>query len=117
MSFQSSDGITSDSSYWLPVQVNLNKIDRQAHIVFYGYATQDSRNALKASLQGAIKEYSLSGDKYDTYFTTALMQKYDPLAQAYKVAMDTLDTDSGNKNQDGSPILISFFDGATGSQT
>jgi len=110
--FTTPEGFTADMAYWRPVQCNLSIADKSANVVFYGYKDVQARKDGKQPLAGAVKQYSVSSDQFDKYFAPAAVKGTDHVAQCYKLADDTPDTDSGTKDADGKPVLIPFFQSA-----
>lgn len=100
MNYVSDTGVTFAESYWRPGQLLLGVRTKEAQITFLGYASQATRLDNKAPVGTHV--YSISGTKYDTYFSAAVLQTKDPLASAYQLADDTLDNGG-----------VSFFQGAT----
>jgi len=101
------------SSYWRPVQVNVCKEDKNAHIIFYGFESE----AKKGKRSIGQKSYSVGGEDFDTYFGTSSLdpEGKNPYAAAYTYADNKLDKDSGQVDEDDKPIMVSFFDGFTNS--
>ena len=95
MDYTDKSGNVCPLSYWRPVQINISIADKAVWVVFYGYKDEAARIAKKESV--GQKAYSLVGDNFTTYFSAAALDTLNPMKQAYKLAMDTLDT---NNNQD-----------------
>ena len=103
MPFETEAGDTYAQSYWRVVQVNIGVADKTAHVVFHGYRNVVAKNNGKRHI--GEKSYSISGNKFNDYFTAAKLDEKDPMAQGYQLAKDTLDTGPDNDKK-------SFFDGA-----
>ena len=96
MSFATKIGISAPNSYWIPVQVNTCKIDKYAHIVFYGYYDESARNAKQQNI--GQKSYSITDDdEYDTWFSTENMDEEgnNILKIAYEYALAQKETENG----------------------
>ena len=86
MSAKASIGVTCPSSYWVPVQINLNKINRTGQVVFYGYASLEAKRA-NASPIGQ-KVYEVSTSQYDQFFAPTALgpEGANPAKAAYLLA-------------------------------
>lgn len=124
MSFlEANRGETHEESYWRPEVINLDKKNKRALVQFVGY--KDVDNAKQGLAVVGSKKYDLFGSKFDDYFALDEIsgENKDVYKQAYKLSMDILDKDSGEKTEpikndddvvvvEGQPIMVSFFDGA-----
>lgn len=99
------------SSYWRVTQTNFNKGEKTANIVLFAYA--DKAHAGLRML--GAKSYNVSGADFDTYFAPGVIepQGIDHIKQAYLLATNTLDIDSGQLDSNNNPIMVSFFNNAT----
>lgn len=110
-SFTDEYGTTFPSSYWNCAETNICKADQRGRVLFYAYENEASKGKRIISQ----KSYAVGSVSYTTYFAPTAI---DPLnvnhvSQAYALANATLDTDSGQKDGNGKPIMVSFFAGAT----
>lgn len=111
LNFTDEYGVNYPASYWHCVQTNLSKADLSGRLTFYGF--QDAANKGKRII--GQKNYTILAADYNTYFSATAV---DPLnvnhiSQAYVYASATLDVDSGQKDDDGKPVMASFFNGST----
>jgi hypothetical protein len=111
MEFISDDGVEHTESYWIIVQSNINKIDKNANFTFYGYHNKAARDAKKQNI--GSKNYSLSSDEFDTYLGTSALnpEGKNPYEAAYAYANATLEGQAPAEGEEDT--RVSFFDGAT----
>lgn len=101
--FTDASGVTHTAAYWLPIQVNRNKVEKTAFIVFQAWKDQVAREAGLYPISGAQKTYSVTGADFDTYLADSVLTGDTDLSkQAYLLADARLDTNGQ-----------SFFNGAT----
>ena len=111
MSFTCDNGMTAPAAYWIPVQVNLNKVQQTGQITFLGYSSMGARNALMAPIAG--KQYTVMSADYAKFFQASDIQPagVDHLKQAYAYALTQLE---GPLPPNGQPdTRTSFFATAT----
>lgn len=99
MAYSSADGVDHQASYWRPNIINLAVHQKVASINFIGYKDEAARIAGKNPV--GSKSYTVKGTDYDTYFSSAVLDQYNPIASSYAFATNTLDTNG-----------VSFFNGA-----
>jgi hypothetical protein len=99
MAHTDASGNSYTASYWRVVQVNIGIADKSASVLFYGYKDDAARQSGKVNI--GQKLYGLFGDKVTEYFGASVLDTANPMEQAYKLTMDTLDTNGK-----------SFFEGA-----
>ena len=104
MSFEDSSGTVHESSYWLPVAIEINKLNKSAMVRFAGYHNQESRNLRKYPI--GTKIYYAQGETFDALYSTDAVDK-DPYRASYTLAENTLEGIPDTENRK------SFFDGAT----
>lgn len=115
-SFTDNSGNVNATAFWRAVQLNISSADKNINLVFYGYKDAAAFMGGKQALSGAQKEYTISGDEFMAVALAAPDgdNLYTVLANASEqYALNKLDTDSGEVDGEGQPILVSFFDGAT----
>ena len=95
MEFTDSYGNIYPASYWRLVQINIDIADKSALILFFGYKDDVARQSKKTHF--SQKLYELYGDKVAEYFGVKVLDVSNPMKQAYRLAVDTLDT---NDNMD-----------------
>lgn len=96
-------------AYWLCDEIHVYKSARVATAKFVAYKNAAARLGGKTPLPGAVKEYRISGNTFDTLFAQhAAPGGPNVMAMAYTIASSVLDTPSG---QDPA-VLVSFFAGA-----
>lgn len=98
------------ASYWRPVQINISKEEQSGNIMFYGFPNADEKGQ---EIIGQ-KSYSVNSSDYAAYFSPTAINplNVNHVSQAYLLALATLDVDSGEKDGDGKPIMVSFFNGS-----
>ena len=127
-SILSDRGVTHPAGYFVPV-INLNRISREAKVVFLGFADQAARNTNQSPVMA--KTYQVSGADFDRYFSTTTLNilnanVYD---RAYALADATYDgaintgytlesdgtytRDSDSATVDISEAVETFFENAT----
>jgi predicted phage tail protein len=91
MRFKSLTGVVCEESYWIPVQVNLNKIDKTGVVLFYGYASKEARDL--GSLPVGQKTYAVSQEQFDLYFTANAInpEGTNQFLAAYVLAESTME--------------------------
>lgn len=108
--------VTGESlqAYWIPVQVNINKLARMGQITFLAFASKAARDTKCAPL--ASRNYTVDNAAYETYFSASALAAagVDSYAQAYALAMSTLDTEVMPIDGEPQPS-VSFFADATDS--
>lgn len=99
------------ASYWRVVQCNLSKDKPGGLVVFSGYMNE--ANAGKR-IVGQMA-YTVTSDLYEQFFLPSLIQPQgiDHIKQCYALALAVKNVDSGTKDDEGNPIMVSFFNGAT----
>lgn len=99
--------VTGESvqAYWIPVQVNINKLDKTGHVVFLAFASKAARDAKMVPL--ASHGYAVDSAAYETYFSASALSGagVDSYAQAYALAMATLDTEGGSFFADATDLI------------
>lgn len=116
MDFNDNAGVMHTSSHWRVVQINISASDRNINLVFYGYASLSAFGSGKYPLPGAHKQYSISGNDFFAIAMSAPVGTiiYDVLAHASETyAIGNHDVDTGAKDVNGNPIMVSFFNEAT----
>lgn len=114
-SFTDASGNVNATAFWRAVQLNISSVDKNINLVFYGYKDAASFVAGKQALPGTQKTYTITGDEFLAVATQDPVgdNLYNVLAHASEdYALNKLDTDSGEVDEEGQPILVSFFDGA-----
>jgi hypothetical protein len=123
MSFDTLIGMTCEESYWIPVQVNLNKVDKTGMVMFYGYANKAARDSAKQNI--GQKSYTVNAAAFDKYFgpTAINPEGMNQFLAAYKLAEETLEGErcqdkvkdvDGNDTEELVPdTRVSFFAEAT----
>jgi hypothetical protein len=111
-SFTTDSGVTLEECYWRVAQINIGVADMSAYILFYGYADAAKRAAGKKPIPGAQKVYQISGATFAAYYAQEVAKNKNLAEIAYAVAMETKDTPSGEVDEQGKPILESFFENA-----
>lgn len=113
-SFTDASGNECTEAYWQAVQVNVGRADRTCYIVFYAYKDASAKALNKAPLIGAIKTYTISGDDFDDFYAKHIAPGGPNLLQmVYGYSKEKKDVDTGQKDENGEPILVSFFENAT----
>lgn len=116
MQFQDDCGTQHANSCWEPKIVSIGTIERAVRVTFLAYKDQQSHNNGKAPLVGGRHEYVIMGDEYN-YWSNSL-----PVGDKLKAVVENAceefalwkkDTPTGQVDEDGEPILESFFKGAT----
>lgn len=111
-------GVEYPASYWKPVLVSVNKVDRTARVVFYGFVNKDAADQGKAAV--GVKEYPVNPAHFDTFFGVSVLdpEGRNPYKAAYEVAMATLEGPAPEPypDDDGNQVIPpdtrkSFFDG------
>jgi len=111
-SFTDASGVEHDQAYWRISNVFVDTASKRAAFTFVGYADQDKRNAGKQPIPGATKSYSVSGADFDSLYAQEIAKTLNMMQIGYKLATDTKDVVTGYNEADGTPIKVSFFDGA-----
>lgn len=110
MTFDGPDGVSHSSSYWLPVQININKIDKTGNIVFLGFHDSSARQARRQPI--GARQYNVSPTLYDTFFSATAQQPagVDMYRSAYLMAMSVLEGEPPKAGE--LDTRTSFFYGA-----
>lgn len=114
--FTDDAGNVVSAAYWRAVVINIASAELKIRAVFYGFKDASAFQAGKASLLGAVKVYEVEGAEFIGIASQAPSGSTlnEVLANAVEeYALNKLDTPSGQVNPDGSPVLVSFFNGAT----
>lgn len=109
MSFESKNtGETCAEGYWTP-QLMLIPFQKFATIDFSGFFNHQARLDGKSPL--ASKAYAVTKDEFDEYFSSDVQSQPDmnPQKACYLVAMNRLDTPTGDLDEEGNPVMGSFF--------
>lgn len=109
-------GNTYVSSYWRVVTINIASYAQNLNVVFYGWKDAASFAAGKAPIQGAAKIYYVTGQEFLALATSSPVGDtiYEVLAiTAESYAIDKKDVPTEEKDEDGNPVMVSFFEGAT----
>lgn len=112
-SFTDTFGATHDESYWRLSSFEFHKEEGRAVLYFRGFANATAASTGKPAL--AMRQYELRGEAF-----TALLQKLTGAdnsgaslaAQAYAFAVAAKDVSTGTNDENGAPVMVSFFDGA-----
>lgn len=68
-------------AYWIPVQVNLNKLTKTGYVMFAAFASKASREASRPAL--AIHDYSVTPAQWEEFFSSSSTDIY---GQCYRLA-------------------------------
>lgn len=81
-------GANYPESYWHPAIVALEKPTESGNVVFYGYATAQSRLDGRQSV--AIRAYRITAESFATYFDSAAQnpEGVNPYSAAYLLAAE-----------------------------
>lgn len=104
--FEDDRGNEYDSTYWVPVQVNLGIADGSGVVTFYGYKDEAAKDAKKTPV--GSKQYILTKEQVD-----ALYQVIGK--DVYALATDTKDAGEVGVLSvavDAQAEKVSFFEGA-----
>ncbi len=110
--FTDASGNVFEPAYWRTVQINIGSADRNINLVLYAYKNADAFNGGKQALLGAAKQYIITGDEFLAVASEEPVggSLYDVLAHsAEKYALGKKDVDSGEVDEDGKPVMVSFF--------
>ena len=116
MDFTDDSGTTHTAAHWRAVQINIGSADHNINLDFYAYRDIQAFVTGKAPLAGGFKRYTITGAEFMLIAQAAPngTTLYDVLANASdQHAMDKKDVDSGTKDSNGLPIMVSFFANAT----
>jgi len=113
MNFVTPDGIEHPESYWKVVYLNLDRLLHDASVTLCGWHNKEAHDAGFQPLNGAKKEYIVQSSAFAQYFNTSELdpKNRNPYAQAYLLAENIQDVVTGYE-EDGSPIMVGFFDDA-----
>ena len=116
MDFTDDAGTAHTAAHWRVVQINISAADRNINLIFYAYRDLQAFGTGKAPLVGGSKQYSIIGDEFLEIAGAppngAIM--YDALANATEdYAVGKKDVDTGQRDQQDNPIMVSFFANAT----
>lgn len=97
-------------AYWLCDEIHVYKSARTATAKFIAYKNAAAREAGRMPLPGAVKEYRVTGNTFDTLFAQHIAPGGPNIMQmAYVIATNVLDTPS----EEDPNVLVSFFANAT----
>lgn len=116
MAFEAADGTTHPNAHWRTAQINIGASDRLIELCYYAYRDQAAFDAGKAPLPGGVHRYTITGQEFLAIASQAPQGEtlYAVLAHAAdSYALAKLDTPTGEFDEAGDPVLVSFFDGAT----
>lgn len=91
MDYPTPDGVPHPESYWKAAEINMNAVDMIGQVVFYGY--HDAKASGERKVPIAKKFYEMSPDAFVQFFSSAALAGKLPAAQAYALAVATMDTD------------------------
>jgi hypothetical protein len=110
--FTDASGNNYTPAYWRAVQINISAGGQAINLTFYAYKDAESFASGKQPLPSGVKSYNITGQEFAAIASAAPTGStlYDILAHASEnYAINKLDVDSGTKNTDGTPVMISFF--------
>lgn len=116
MNFADAAGNTYTPAFWRAVLIAIDAPGRSINLVFYAYKDAASFAAGKQPLLGGVKQYRITGGEFAAIAAAAPVgaNLYDVLANASEsYAIGKHDVDSGEKDADGNPVMVSFFAAAT----
>lgn len=106
------------NAYFRPVQINLSPEDKTGNVVFYGFPDAAASNKSGRRRVIGQKSYAITASEYVQYFEAnnvvdpKIVKTTDQIkTQAYKLATEKKDVDTGTKDGDGKPVFKSFFEG------
>lgn len=112
MNYEDTSGNIYTTSYWQVVQLNVYALG-SINLTFYGYKDQAAFQAGKQAIVGAVKSYQITGDSFGSVSKAAPQDTssiFNSLALACEgYALNTKDVNSGTKDSDGNPVMVSFF--------
>lgn len=89
LEFESPQGVYYQGSYWIVTEINIKPLAKKALIVFSAWANKEARDSIKA--QVGDRQYRVSGDVYEQYFSASILEKSSIISQAYKLASEIKD--------------------------
>lgn len=137
--YEDDTGVVHKASYWLPVEININHIEKKGKITFFAYKDADARSkgdSANRKTPVGQKEYAINKTLYDAHFGVQVpkakatndvvdvmkVQAYALADAVYDGDMNTGYTDNGDgtytKDSDESTVDVLearkvFFDGAS----
>jgi hypothetical protein len=109
-------GNMNTAAYWRADELTILSAKRLIGLKFVAYKDANAFTSGLAPLAGSEKQYAVNGSAFLTiaFSPPNGASLYDVLANACEnYALAKLDTPTGEHNEDGSPVLVSFFAGAT----
>jgi hypothetical protein len=110
--FTDLSGNSYTPAYWRAVSINISAVGQAINLTFYAYKDSASFAADKQPLPGGVKNYVITGSDFLSVASAAPVgaSLYDVLAHASEeYAVGKLDTDTGQKDAGGKPVMASFF--------
>lgn len=109
-----SPSVLYENSYWpLPV-VHIDGRTASGFIAFQGWANKEEYEAGFPPIPypSAIKRYMLSEESTAAFLTSQGVTLEQYMLPANLYAKSILDVDSGEVDEEGNPIMVSFFENA-----
>lgn len=111
-------GANSPDSYWIPVQINMDILNKYGQVTFYGWHDSAARNGGLTHI--GQKVYQVNKVQYQQFFSPAALEEVcqNSIRAAYLFAVATLDVPKVRivEDEEGVSVeetyFVSFFDGA-----
>lgn len=109
--FEDSFGNNYDTSYWYPGRIIIDKNNNVAVITFLAFKDKSARDAGKLPI--SERHITVQGNVFDTYLQKIITGDGNALALVYELALSHKDVKTDVNDENGAPVMKSFFQDAT----